>query len=53
MTFDECSKHLRAEGFNHVEDNRWAKIIGPRKIAFAWVLKTESGHAIEYQANRT
>lgn len=41
MTFSECAKQLRQEGYNHVDGNRWGRIAKPGKIVFARVIKTE------------
>jgi hypothetical protein len=45
-TYDECAAKLRKDGFNHVDSNRWAKIVG-KKIIFAKMVSTVDGFEIE------
>jgi hypothetical protein len=45
-SFEDCGKQLRAEGFNHVDGNRWGKLERGR-VVFARVVATQSGFAIE------
>ena len=42
MTYEECAKKLREDGYNHVDSNRWGKVDKSRKITFANVV-TKSG----------
>ena len=54
MTYSECAKRLREEGYNHVDGNRWGRIDGPGKIVFARVIKTDDSDKckIVYGAKR-
>ena len=44
-TYDECAAQLRKDGFNHVDGNRWGKIVG-KKIIFANVVPAGEGFEI-------
>lgn len=47
MTYAECAKRLREEGYNHVDSNRWGRVAGARKLRFAFVVEDKATGACE------
>ena len=48
ITWYDCSRRLRSEGYNHTQGNTFAKIVGKGMI-FACILRHPDGaHTVEY-----